>query len=100
MTGFSKLAVYRQDMPPSGGYSPLVWSRIPSRRIPFWPFVSLWLASNIFGYFYHNTEKRDYWRYGKRLTTIGFFSLFFVTIERIILFICLFVFFSLRNGNG
>lgn len=65
MTGFSKVAVFRQDMPPSGGYSPIPWSRLPSRRIPFWPFVSLWLASNIFGYFYHLSEKREYWRKGK-----------------------------------
>ncbi|CAF1467108.1 unnamed protein product [Rotaria sp. Silwood1] len=62
MTGFSKVAIYRQDMPPRGGYSPIPWARLPSRRIPLWPFVSAWLASNIFGYFYHTSEKREYWR--------------------------------------
>jgi hypothetical protein len=64
MTGFSKLAVYRQELPPSGGYAPIPWSRAPGRRIPLWPFVSLWAASNVFGYFYHIAEKRQYWQKG------------------------------------
>jgi len=67
MTGFSKVAVYRQEMPPNGGYSPIPWARQPARRIPLWPFVSLWFASNIFGYFYHISEKREYWRNGKTI---------------------------------
>ena len=47
------------------GILPIAWSRLPARRIPLWPFVSLWFATNIFGYFYHNSEKRGYWRDGK-----------------------------------
>ncbi|CAF1145078.1 unnamed protein product [Rotaria magnacalcarata] len=62
MTGFSKVAVYRQDLPPRGGYAPMAWAHVPARRIPLWPFVSLWFASNLFGYFYHISEKRQYWQ--------------------------------------
>ncbi len=80
MTGFSKVAIYRQEIPPNGGYSPILWSRLPSRRIPFWPFVSLWLASNIFGYFYHNSEKRQYWRNGKNKTIFFRFRSFFLLL--------------------
>ena len=85
MTGFSKVAIYRQELPPSGGYSPIPWARVPGRRIPLWPFVSLWLASNIFGYFYHIPEKREYWRNGKRKI------FFFPNIQSLICY---------RDGNG
>ena len=68
MTGFSKVAVYRQELPPTGGFAPITWSKVPARRIPLWPFVSIWIASNVIGYFVHVAEKREYWRKGNRLS--------------------------------
>ncbi|CAF1055828.1 unnamed protein product [Didymodactylos carnosus] len=62
MTGFSKALTYRQDLPPQSGYTSIPYKRVPVRYIPLWPFVGLWVFSNIYGYWRYQQQKKKYWQ--------------------------------------